>query len=127
MAGLPGYFRRAGIESRKSAMRIHVGAAISLGGKLIAVGYNQNKSHPMVDTFCLHAEAAAIISRRYHSDSLVNSTMWVFRERADGTPALAKPCKSCMKLIIAAGIKKVYYTVSTPPYYELLHLRRRQV
>jgi len=123
MIGLPGYFRRARIESKKSSLRIHVGAAISRGGNLIAVGYNQSKSHPMVDTFHLHAEASAIISRRYNSDSLVNSTIWVYREIADGTPALAKPCKSCMRLIIAAGVKKIFYTTSKPPYYKTIHLR----
>jgi len=123
MIDMPGYFRMARMESKKSDLKIQMGAAISRGGNLIAVGCNQNKSHPMVDTFHLHAEAAAIISRRYNSDSLVNAVIWVYRERANGMPAMAKPCKSCMRLIVAAGIKKVLYTISKPPYYKEINLR----
>ena len=90
---LQGFFGRARKESKLSSLRIKVGAVTVRGGSVISFGYNQDKSHPLVNTFSLHAEAAAILARRYHIGSLNGATIWVYRETADGIPALAKPCK----------------------------------
>jgi len=123
---LRGFFPRARRESLKSSIRIKVGAVIANGGSVIAVGRNQKKSHPLVSTFTLHAEASAIISRRYNSSSLENATMWIYRETSNGIPAMARPCEDCLRLIIASGIRKVYYTASHPPYYHLMFIRRNK-
>ena len=120
---LPGFFRRARLESVYSDMRrSRHGAVISKGGSVIAVGYNQRKSHPLTSSYTLHAEVAAIISRRF-CDALDGCTIWVYRATKDGKPAMSKPCRNCMRVIHAAGISKIYYTISTPPYYEVITLR----
>ena len=119
-----GFFGRARKESKLSSLRIKVGAVITKGGSVISFGYNQDKSHPLVNTFSLHAEAAAILARRYHLGSLNGATIWVYRETADEIPAMAKPCEDCLRLIIASGIKRVLYSTSDPPYYfDTIYLR----
>ena len=121
---LQGFLGRARKESKLSDLRIKVGAVCTKGGSVISFGYNQDKSHPMVSTFSLHAEAAAILARRYHIGSLEGATIWVYRETADGIPAMARPCKDCLKLIIASGIKKIVYSTNIPPRYSVtIYLR----
>ena len=121
---LQGFFGRARRESKLSSLRIQVGAVVAKGGSVISFGHNQDKSHPMVNTFSLHAEAAAILARRYHTGSLNGATIWVYRETSDGRPAMAKPCKDCLRLIIASNIKKINYSTDEPPYYyETIYLR----
>ena len=119
---LPGFFRMASITAQEAEnMRIKVGAVISKSGNLIATGHNQRKSHPSITTHYMHAEAAAILSRRWDG-GLRNCIIWVFRQRADGTPAISKPCPDCMKMIRESGIKRVYYTTGEAPYWEVLNI-----
>jgi len=119
---LPRFFRLARMESLKSNVRrISMGAVISKGGSVIAKGHNQCKTHPMLDTYTIHAEMSALISRRYYDD-LKGAVIWIYRETVDGIPGCAKPCASCLKHLVAAGIKKVYYSDSTPPYYKIIRL-----
>ena len=120
---LQGFLGRARKESKLSVLRIQVGAVCTKGGSAISFGYNQDKSHPMVSTFSLHAEAAAILARRYHIGSLEGATIWVYRETADGIPAWSRPCKECLKLIIASKIKKIVYSTGEPPYYNIIYVR----
>ena len=120
---LPGFFRRAKIESQKTKdMRVTIGAVISKGGKVISVGHNQKKTHPLTNTYSLHAEAAAIIGRRYHKEDLSGCSIWVYRERTSGEPGMSKPCDDCMRLIVASGIKKVYYTTNSAPFWERINI-----
>lgn len=116
-AKLPGFLNAARRQSYRSSMRVCVGAVISNGGRLISVGYNQKKTHPLTNTFTLHAEAHAIIACRYNTPRLDGSILWVARDTVNGMPAMAKPCGDCMRLIVAAGIKRVYYTIGEPPYW----------
>ena len=49
-------------------------------------------------------------------EAVHGSTIYVARLYRNGKQALAKPCSSCQKLIVAAGIKRVVY--STKEGYE---------
>jgi deoxycytidylate deaminase len=76
--------------------------------------YNKNKQY-------LHAEISTLLKRR-HYDNLNSCSMVVYREDGDGNPALALPCKQCQTILQEHGIKKVYYSIPTEPYYDLLRL-----
>lgn len=87
-------------------------------GRVLSHGENQyNKTHPLQKLFsikagesdkkhCLHAELSSILRA---GDKQIDS-LFVQRFAADGTYALAKPCKSCQAAIKAFGIRLVRYT-----------------
>ena len=115
-------FRLAKKEcSKNTTHRIKVGAVITKSGNTLATGHNVAKTHPAIGTYYLHAEMSAILSARKHD--LHGATIWVYRETADGMPAMAKPCSECMKLIVEVGITDVYYTCSEFPYFDIIKVR----
>jgi len=93
-------------------------AIVAIGSKPISKGYNQVKSHPKQKCLfnprrLLHAELAAIIG--CNLDALVGATIYVARRYMNGMPALAKPCPMCHEILLAVGIKRVYYTIGGTP------------
>jgi deoxycytidylate deaminase len=82
-----------------------------------------DKSHPKtLDPWkTIHAEFHALIGLS-KGDSK-GCVAYVYRETKDGKPANAKPCRTCEKALKLAGIKKVYYTLPTAPYYGTIDLR----
>lgn len=93
-------------------------AAIYLGNKLIAVGVNQLKTHPLQARFginheavYLHAEIDAIKNalKRIPLEALSQVTLYVAKSRA-GKPKMSKPCAGCQKAILHFGIPQVYWT-----------------
>lgn len=91
-----------------------LGAVIVNRHTIEAAKFNCLKSHPKLckhfEYPYLHAEAHAILSLGLFS--CLNKTMYVVRVKRDGSYAMAKPCKSCQKLIQEVGIKDVYYSTS---------------
>lgn len=88
-------------------------------GRVIGVGTNSyTKTHPLAFKAAstlgtpwkvfVHAELAALLEARKASTEA--HSISVERYLKDGTPALAKPCSVCMKLIEDFGIKEVKYT-----------------
>lgn len=91
-----------------SAERLQVGAVIVKDHRIISIGYNgtphgwdnccedsENKTKPEV----IHAEANAISKLAKSPESGEDATMYVTHS----------PCIECAKLILGAGISKVYY------------------
>ena len=91
-------------------------------GKIVAVGFNVQKTHPKFadgfKSYSIHAEVSAIIRSR---TNLIGSTIYVYREVA-GIPAMACPCKRCMSIIIESGIKRIIYSVGDYPYFVEVNL-----
>lgn len=87
-----------------------VGAAIFLGRRLISIGWNSDKTHPDSRTRynAHHAEFAAIIGN--HKFDMLGASIFVVRLTPAGTARMAKPCPECQKVILAAGISKIFYT-----------------
>lgn len=92
---------------------------------VVAVGYNQRKSHPFQSRFSHHAEAIYLHSetdciknalRHVSLDVLSKCTLYVLRVKrpdsnsSDFIRGAARPCKGCQAAIAQFGIKKVYYT-----------------
>lgn len=91
-------------------------AIILRKGILISSGFNnQTKTHPAIKKYnehqTIHAEFSACM--KVKNKKLLNgATMIIYRESADGEPALARPCSSCYSFLKNMGIKNITY--STP-------------
>lgn len=79
--------------------------------RVLAVGYNNPKTHPLAKTKMrqIHAEFGAIIGCT--PEQLDGAELIVVRARRDHKVGKAKPCAACNKFITNVGIKRVYYTV----------------
>ena len=97
-------------------------AAIAHKGKILAVGVNQYKTHPLQAKWkvnrlrdSLHAEIAAIVrgSRILNEDEMRKASIYVARAKKDKGEyvyGLARPCDGCFSCIEAFGFKEVWYT-----------------
>lgn len=97
-------------------------AGIHRKGRLLAVGFNQRKSHPLQarwssrpERIFLHAEVDAIRNYLYNStaDSLVTCSILVVRVKKQGTSwvcGCAKPCSGCMRALEFYGLKNVEWS-----------------
>lgn len=100
-----------------------MGAVLSRRGRVISVGYNQDqKTHPAAKNWSrrMHAECDCIVGT--DRSLMRNAIIWVYRETRDGILGLARPCKDCQSLLVAAGIREAVYT---DPYggYGILRLQ----
>lgn len=91
------------------------GAAITRGRRVVSIGYNHAKTHPiysrrfkssLIETF--HSEFHAIV--RAHTD-LRGCKIYVAR-KTKSSISLSFPCRVCFTLIREAGIKQIIYTGS---------------
>jgi deoxycytidylate deaminase len=114
-----GYFFLAKNVSKYSNMDKKLGAVI-VRKKPISIGFNIGKSRPSNDysdwAWTNHAEYKAVLNAGWFAD-LKGCIIYVYREHADGTPALARPCNNCIRFLTAVGIKRMYYTVNEYPYW----------
>lgn len=100
-------------------------AAIVHRNKIISVGINSMKSHPMAAKFgknehaiFLHAEVAAIKNalREVDVDDLSKCDIYIARVKKEKpftkkyVSGLAKPCPGCERAIAEFGLKRVVYT-----------------
>lgn len=105
------YFKLAKNVADKSASYPKVGCAIVKKNRVVSVGFNnRSKTHPKSKHISqtLHAELHAIIG--VDSEDLNGAHVYVFREYANGDLAMSKPCPTCHAALVAASIKKVFYT-----------------
>lgn len=103
--------------SKKSTYKIQVGSCIIKGNRILGLGCNSTKTHPKATTRAnkIHAEHQALIDAGINE--LEGSVAFVYRETKDGKAANSKPCASCEALLREAGIKKVYYSLDTFPFW----------
>ncbi len=107
------------VAKRSTCLRRHVGAILVKDKRILTTGYNgaptgikhcaevgcirQNASIPSGERheLCrgLHAEQNAIIQAAYHGISIAGSTLYCTN----------KPCVICSKMLINAGIVKIFY------------------
>jgi dCMP deaminase len=105
--------------TRSTCISLQVGAVIVKDNQIVATGYNgpgSGSTHCTEQGYCYkgllkctdssslpsratHAEANAIAQAAKHGIATSGATIYVTSE----------PCVTCLKLIIAAGIKTVYY------------------
>lgn len=110
--------------------RIKVGCVVAYRGKVISVGFNSQKTHPLqkiynayrfdLDTPAkLHAEIHSLLPLLKKDIDWNHVAIYICRiNRASNTKGLARPCPSCMAMIKSLGIKHVYYTTADGYAYE---------
>lgn len=92
-----------------SQCHYRMGAIIVKGNRILAVGVNVVKTHPIVtknyQDHCvsIHAELNAII--RAQTD-IIQSTLYVARDGGK----VSKPCTACQELMKLAGIRTMVYS-----------------
>lgn len=103
-------------------------AAVYQRNKLISLGVNSYKTHPMAKKYqkhdktdCLHAEVAAIKNALRNNKDLSGMSLYVARaifdnEKTEAQWANAQPCNGCREAIKAHKIKRVYYTIGPKEY-----------
>ena len=109
-----GIINRAIEECKQSTFRVHLGAVVFKGKRIISSGHNGIRSSSINNRYkewlnALHAEQAALMGldwTRLSGYSLlvlrVSKTMEVLGN--------AKPCSMCQGLIKTIGLKDVYYS-----------------
>ena len=109
---LPSLFRLARNVSKLSSYKVKMGAVL-VNRRPIAVGNNSMKSHPRwnyLNKQTIHAEANTIACALSTSGerSIKGSTMFIYREKKNGYPAMARPCVNCLKLLKKYDILAYY-------------------
>ena len=101
-----------------------VAASIVIGNEVIAIGVNEEKTHPMAkrfsknkDAIYLHAEVAAIKNalRKVSVNDLARATIYIARAKKTGRGGSFKegeaaPCQGCRRAIETFGIRRVVHT-----------------
>lgn len=91
-----------------------VGSVIVKGNRIISLGINQIKTHPILIkkfynrtlTDKLHSEMSALLRAK---TDMAGAKMYVARKKLKGL-GMAFPCSMCMSMIREAGIKQIIYT-----------------
>ena len=115
-------------EANKSEYNQKVGSVIFKKNRIISSGHNYSqrsakKLHPKYQKWpgSIHAEVDAIIKAK---TDLKGMDIMVIRVNKQNQFRLAKPCKHCQMYLEHVGIRKVYYSISEYPYFEVLDLRK---
>lgn len=102
------------LASKSKARKTH-GAVVVKGGRVLGIGWNKNRNHPMIvspehiKTDCsYHAEEVAI--KEAGEENVKGAIIYVARVNKSGNDRDSKPCDRCTKLIDNVGIKRVVYT-----------------
>ena len=97
------------------------GAVVVSGGRVLARARNRAPTKlPGMPWHGLHAEDAAIRALRRCGRKGKGMSLYVARVlRADGSPAIAKPCHACQELIRKEGFARVVYTAGSNSFGEL--------
>lgn len=112
---------RKAATTKQVVTRYNHAAAIVHKGKILSVGVNQNKTHPIMSSFSrreealnLHAELDAIQKalKLYPREQFKQFELYSLRLDSDGRLANAKPCQGCQGAIITFEIGSVWYTTS---------------
>ena len=115
-------FEYARAASMNSTYNQALGAVAIYGGKLLAMGWNNHKTHPDQARYnsmergfdgysyksTIHAEMMVINKIKYLDINF--SKVRIFVWRGKHKPQLSRPCAACERALRDLGIKHVFYT-----------------
>lgn len=136
------YFKLAKNASKFSdynKKNIHIGSVLVYKNKIIANGWNTQKTSPIQYQYnkhreiecgtrnfsaddhlpCIHSEMKCLIDTKYMDIDWNKVSIFVYRESC-GKTRMCRPCPSCMKALKDRGIKHIYYTSENGYNYERL-------
>lgn len=95
--------------------RFKLGAIIARKNKIISMGTNSRKTHPLQQKYAnrphleawLHAEIHALTLARV--GDLWGSDAYIARVTADGQMASSRPCEGCYRALADHGVKRIFY------------------
>lgn len=105
--------------------RAKVGAVVVENNRIISSGYSSKKTSPLQHKYnayrhfdnpdkytppYIHAEIMALAPIMHQNHNWHKVSIYVYREKKDGTISCARPCEACMALIRKLGIRKIFYT-----------------
>jgi deoxycytidylate deaminase len=117
--------------------KIHIGAILVYKNKVIASGWNTQKTSPIQYKYniyrenlkkdnyfsandhlpCIHAEMKCLIDSKDMNIDWSKVSLFVYRESC-GKTRLCRPCLSCEKALKDRNIKNIYYTSERGYNYE---------
>lgn len=113
---LPLGLRLAKVGMKKSPYKIKVGACLIIKGSKFVIAWNKKKTCPSVKRIhgykyenMSHAEFN-LFSHSHEIIDKIKGVVYVYRELADGSPALSRPCEYCLNFLQSIGIKRVVYS-----------------
>ena len=106
------HLNRAISVARTSTERQRHGCVVVKGGRVISVGVNTFRNHPLVVSqpdrnSSYHAEINAM-----RGVDLTGATLYVARLGRNELPSMSAPCVHCTSAIIKAGAKRIVWTVN---------------
>lgn len=115
--------QNAKLSTFSNKRRLQIGAIIVFKNKVIASGFNTNKTNPIQRTFAFltnnyesvycHSEInviSKVIREKYNRKDFEEMDIYVYRELENGNLGLAKPCIICEACIKTFKFRNVYYT-----------------
>jgi tRNA(Arg) A34 adenosine deaminase TadA len=98
------------ISAKSDHPRCKLGAVIVNKNRVIGIGFNRMRTHPLSPHPFkhLHAEIDATIG--IPVEDLLGADIYVYRARLDGSIGLAKPCPTCSGYLSRVGIKHAHFT-----------------
>ena len=125
------------VSTRSTCLRRHVGAVLTREGRIIATGYNGAPTHlkHCSQTSCqrqalnipsgtkhelcigLHAEQNALLQAALQGTSTKDSTLYITNH----------PCNICAKMLINAGITRVFFSEGYPDKFAEQILREAKI
>jgi deoxycytidylate deaminase len=106
-------YRLAKVAAMKGEHRQYkVGCCIIKAGRVLSVGFNKNKTHPVMGPLKhLHAEVDAVLNVKDKSKwQLRGATAYITRCNPSGKIGMARPCLICRNYLSYYGITNIYYT-----------------
>jgi len=112
--------------AQKSTCVYQLGAVLFKGGNVINVGFNktgtnilQYRKRHLHYVGNVHAEIDAILG--VSKEEAKKCDLWVVRIISNGNFALAKPCIMCREILSEMGIKRIFYSVESNPFYDIIY------
>lgn len=114
---------------------VSIGCVAVYKNNVLARGYNSDRTHTLQRRYNIyrfnergphyfpakcHAEIGVLQKIKYLDIPLSKVHLYIYREFADGTPALARPCGACLAALQALKIKHIHYTTNNGYCHEIL-------
>ena len=111
--------------------KCHIGCIAVYKNRVIAVGYNTNKTSPLQAEYNkyrdyilppqkngIHAEMSCLIKIKDMDIDFSKVILYIYREDFNGNLAISRPCIACEHAIRDYGIKHIHYTGNMKYIYE---------
>jgi len=117
------------VAQRSTCPRRAVGAVIVKQKRILATGYNGAPSgmDHCVDVGCLMVDDHCVRTLHAEQNAIIQAAQFGVSTKGAEIYCTSSPCLSCAKMIINAGVEKVWYTEGYPDYMAFRFLKEAGV